>query len=182
MRAGSADGEACLKTAEHIFVELNKWAVILLLAAMSVIVFANVTLRYTTNFSIIWAEEVARYMMIWMTFLGAGLVLRYGGHVAIGNFQELFGLGTQRALRALIAVSLVAFFAFMVWVGYSYTSRMQFQMTPATRIPFSYVYAAIPVGFALLFVHFLLIVRAYVLENRYEDSGAPGDPPATAAG
>src|SRR5690606_35385175 len=46
---------------ETAFVDLNKWAIILLLAAMSCIVFANVSLRYLTNYSIFWAEEVARY-------------------------------------------------------------------------------------------------------------------------
>mgnify|MGYP006185517733 CR=1 FL=1 len=60
---------------ERVFVEANKWALIAILAAMACIVFANVSLRYLTNYSITWAEEVARYLMIWMTFLGAGLAL-----------------------------------------------------------------------------------------------------------
>lgn len=165
-----------MKTAEALFVEFNRWALILLLAAMSVIVFTNVSLRYLTNFSIPWAEEVARYMMVWMTFLGAGLALRYGGHVAIGNVMEAMSPKAQRVLRIIIVVALLAFFAVMIWVGYNYAMRMRFQVTPATRIPFSYVYAAIPVGFALLAVHLLLIVRGYVAENRFEETeDAPGD-------
>ena len=62
------------------FVAFNKWLLILILATMSVIIFANVGLRYLTSQSIEWAEEVARHMMIWVTFLGSGLVLRFGGH------------------------------------------------------------------------------------------------------
>jgi len=165
-----------MKTFEKLFIELNKWALILLLSAMSVIVFTNVSLRYLTSYSITWAEEVARYMMIWMTFLGAGLTLRYGGHVAIGNLMEMLPPGGQRVLRAVIAAVLVVFFATMVWIGYAYAARMQFQMTPATRIPFFYVYAAIPAGFLLLAVHLLLIVRGYVADNRFEEAaGVPGD-------
>lgn len=161
---------------EAAFVELNKWALILLLAAMSVIVFTNVSLRYLTTYSIPWAEEVARYMMIWMTFIGAGLTLRYGGHVAIGNLMEALPPRAQRLLRAFIALCLLAFFALMVWIGYQYAMRMRFQLTPATRIPFSYIYAAIPVGFALLGVHLLLILRGYVTENRFKEAAdAPGD-------
>lgn len=161
---------------ENAFVELNKWALILLLGAMSVIVFTNVSLRYLTNFSIPWAEEVARYMMVWMTFIGAGLTLRYGGHVAIGNVMEALSPTAQRILRAVIVLCLFAFFAIMIWVGYNYAMRMRFQLTPATRIPFAYVYAAIPVGFALLAVHLLLIVRGYVTENRFKEAAdVPGD-------
>ena len=165
-----------MRKAEDVFVALNKWALILLLGAMSCIVFANVSLRYLTNYSIPWAEEVARYMMVWMTFIGAGLTLRYGGHVAITNLMETMSPAAQRILRAVIAVSLLAFFAVMIWVGYNYAMRMRFQLTPATRIPFSYVYAAIPVGFALLAVHLLLVVRGYVGENRFREAAdVPGD-------
>jgi TRAP-type C4-dicarboxylate transport system permease small subunit len=73
---------------ERILVACNRWLLILLLLAMACIVFANVVLRYTTGDSIVWAEEVARHMMIWVTFLGAGLVLRFGGHVAIDNLHQ----------------------------------------------------------------------------------------------
>jgi TRAP-type C4-dicarboxylate transport system permease small subunit len=151
-----------MKTFERWFVELNKWVLVLLLAAMSVIVFANVSLRYLSNFSIVWAEEVARYLMIWLTFLGAGLVLRFGGHVAITNLQDSLGQRMQRALRLLIAVLLLGFFVVMIWIGHDYMSRMGRQMTPATRIPFSYVYAAMPIGFVLLVAHLLLIAKHYV--------------------
>lgn len=160
---------------ENAFVEANKWALILLLGAMSCIVFANVTLRYTTNYSIYWAEEVARYMMIWLTFLGAGLTLRYGGHVAITNLMEIMPAQKQRLLRGFIVICLIAFFAVMIWVGYGYAMRMRFQMTPATRIPFAYVYAAMPVGFALLIIHLLLVVRSYVRDNRFEETTEAGD-------
>jgi TRAP-type C4-dicarboxylate transport system permease small subunit len=111
-----------------------------------------------------------------MTFLGAGLTLRYGGHVAITNLMETLSPHVQRILRAVIAASLLAFFAVMIWVGYNYAMRMRFQLTPATRIPFSYIYAAIPVGFALMVAHLLLVVRGYVVENRFKEAAdVPGD-------
>ena len=157
-----------MRTAETIFVEANKWALVLILAAMSAIVFANVTLRYTTNFSIVWAEEVARYLMVWMTFLGAGLALRTGGLVAITNLHDAMPDRPQRALRAIFVAGLLVFFAVMIWVGYSYALRMRFQMTPATRIPFSAIYAAMPIGFALMTIHLLLIARRFVGDNAFD--------------
>jgi TRAP-type C4-dicarboxylate transport system permease small subunit len=153
---------------ETWFVEANKWILAVLLAAMSVIVFANVTLRYLTHFSITWSEEVARYLMIWMTFLGTGLALRYGLHVAITNLQEILPPLLQRLARALVVLLLAAFLALMVLKGYDYMMRARFQLTPATRIPFSYIYAAMPIGFVLTAIHLALVVRAYLAENRFE--------------
>jgi TRAP-type C4-dicarboxylate transport system permease small subunit len=162
-----------MRTFERMFVALNKWVVVLLLAAMSTIVFANVSLRYLSNFSITWAEEVARYLMIWMTFLGAGLSLRIGGHVAITNLHDFLGIRLQRALRALIGLLLICFFVAMMWIGYEYMMRMGRQLTPATRIPFSYIYAAMPIGFVLMIVHLLLIARSYILGEDLPTDNVP---------
>ena len=154
---------------ERYFLILNKWLLVLLLGAMAVIVFANVSLRYLTNFSLIWAEEVARYLMIWMTFLGAGLALRVGGHVAISNFQEMLPTTMQRALRFVIMCLLLSFFVIMIWMGIEYIQRARYQMTPATRISFGYIYMAMPIGFTFLIIHMVLIAKAFVMENRFRD-------------
>ncbi|SFU95778.1 TRAP-type C4-dicarboxylate transport system, small permease component [Polaromonas sp. YR568] len=156
-----------MKTFERYFLGVNRWALILLLAAMAVIIFVNVALRYLTNQSIEWAEEVSRHMMIWLTFLGAGPVLRYGGHIAIENLQDALPRSFAVAIRAFVAVLLFAFFGFMVWYGWLYMGRTMFQLTAATQIPFAYIYAAMPVGGLLLIVHWALIVREYVLERKF---------------
>lgn len=160
-----------MKTFEQLLVALNKWVLVLLLSAMSIIVFANVSLRYLTNFSIVWAEEVARYLMIWMTFLGAGMALRVGGHVAITNLHDVVSTGVARYLRGIVAIVLLSFFLLMIWIGYEYMSRMGRQLTPATRISFSYIYAAMPIGFALLTLHFLFVVKSYIVGSDDEDAG-----------
>lgn len=167
-----------MKKLETLFVTLNAWALILMLTAMALIVGANITLRYTSSHSLSWADEAARYLMIWMTFAGAGLILRIGGHVAITNLQDALPVMGQRILRACLVVGLLVFFGFMVHVGVQYAQRMQFQVTPALRIPFLYVYAAMPVGFALLIVHLLLIARPFITAGTFKpmdgaDSATP---------
>ena len=143
----------------------NRWALIALLAAMTVIIFTNVALRYLTHESIEWAEEVARHLMIWLTFVGAGPVLRYGGHIAIDNLQDALPRSLGVALRVVVALLLSGFFGFMVWYGVLYMQRTQFQTTAATQISFAYIYAAMPVGGMLLLAHWLLIVRGFVRER-----------------
>jgi TRAP-type C4-dicarboxylate transport system permease small subunit len=149
------------------FVAVNKWLLILILATMSVIIFANVGLRYLTSQSIEWAEEVARHLMIWLTFLGCGPVLRYGGHIAIDNLQDSLSPGLARALRVLIALLLLGFFATFVYFGLEYMDRTQYQQTPATQISFATIYAALPIGMGLCIIHGLLIARGYVAGRRF---------------
>jgi TRAP-type transport system small permease protein len=156
-----------MQTFERYLLGANRWALILLLAAMSVIIFVNVALRYLTDASLEWAEEVARYLMIWLTFLGAGPVLRYGGHIAVENLQDALPRAGGIALRVLVAALLFGFFGFMAWYGWLYMERTMFQMTPVTQIPFAYVYSAMPIGGVLLVVHFVLILRGYLLERSF---------------
>lgn len=156
-----------MKTLERYFLGINRWALILLLAAMACIIFTNVALRYLTNNSIEWAEEVSRHMMIWLTFLGAGPVLRYGGHIAVENLQDALPKAMAVAVRVFVAALLFAFFGFMIWYGWLYMSRTLFQLTAATQIPFAYIYAAMPVGGVLLIIHWALIVRGYVLNREF---------------
>jgi len=156
-----------VKTFERAFVAINRWILILLLAAMSVIVFTNVVMRYTTHESLEWAEEVSRHMMIWLTFLGAGLVLRYGGHIAVENLQDALPRRGGVVMRAVVAVLLLAFFGFMVWYGWLYMQRTLFQLTAVTQIPFAYIYAAMPIGGILLIVHGAFIARRYVLGREF---------------
>ena len=145
----------------------NRSVLIALLAAMAIIIFSNVVLRYATNQSIEWAEEVARYMMVWLTFLGAGPVLRYGGHIAVDNFQDSLPTQWARVVRLFIAVLLTGFFVFIIWYGLIYVDRVQYQMTPTTQVSMSWVYGAMPAGGVLLLAHWLLIVRDYVLTRTF---------------
>ena len=60
-----------LRRFDQALLKVNRWMVIVALAAMALMVFANVLLRFFTDNSILWVEEVSRYLMIWLTFLGS---------------------------------------------------------------------------------------------------------------
>jgi len=160
-----------LNRLERALVACNRWLLIALLLAMACIVFANVVLRYTTGDSIVWAEEVARHLMIWGTFLGAGLVLRFGGHVAIDNLHNVVGERVARGIRTLVVLGIGLFCLAMTYFSILYVWATRFQTTAATNVPMAWIYVAMPVGFVLLFVHLLFIARGYIAQGRYVESG-----------
>ena len=147
-------------------IRLNRYAVIGILAAMAIMVFANVVLRYVSGNSILWVEEVSRYLMIWLTFLGSGLVMRYGGHIGIDTLQERLPAHAV-AIRAFILVGLLAFFGVMVWLGIVYTLRTWSQTTPVMGVPIGAVYLAMPIGFALMIAHLLFMAAPYVRRRAF---------------
>jgi len=159
-----------LERFDRALLSANRWAVIGILAAMAAMVFANVVLRYATDRSLLWVEEASRYLMIWLTFLGCGLVLRYGGHIGIDTLQDALPRHAA-AIRAAIFCVLLAFFATMLWVGARYSLLTWGQTTPVLGIPIGAVYLAMPIGFALLIVHLVLMAEPYVRRRRYLEGG-----------
>jgi TRAP-type transport system small permease protein len=150
--------------------EFNRALVIVLLAAMAIMVFANVALRFLTDHSILWVEEASRYAMVWLTFLGAGPVLRYGGHIGIDTLEQLAPRAAP-AIRGLIAALLGAFFCVMIVVGIRYTSLTWAQTTPVLEWPIGAIYLAMPIGSALMLVHLALMVRGYVVRRELLGDG-----------
>jgi TRAP-type C4-dicarboxylate transport system permease small subunit len=154
-----------LESFDRKLLAANRWALIAILSAMAAMVFANVVLRFSTAASILWVEEASRYLMTWLTFLGSGLVLRYGGHVGIDTLQEAFPRRAP-AIRTAIVAILLAFFGFMLVTGIRYATLTWDQTTPVLGIPVGAVYLAMPIGFALLIAHVLLMSRGYVRQRR----------------
>jgi TRAP-type C4-dicarboxylate transport system permease small subunit len=167
--ADAASGLAARTTgrAEAALVAANRWVLIALMAVMACLVFANVVLRYAFNHSIVWVEEITRYMMVWVGFLGSGLVLRYGAHIAVDTFQDMLPAPAARAVRAFIALLLAGTFAWMTWLGIRYVGFAWDQETPILQWRTGLVYLAIPIGSALMLVHLAFVARDFVLARAF---------------
>src|SRR5690606_41089042 len=92
----------------HWYFKALEVVMVLCLAAMSVMVFANVVLRHFFDSGINIAEELSRFMFIWLTFLGAIVAMREGGHLGVDMLvARLSGrplFYTVVAAQALIAL------------------------------------------------------------------------------
>jgi TRAP-type C4-dicarboxylate transport system permease small subunit len=161
---------------ERRFVTLNRWLLIALLGAMVVIVFANVVMRYLLGTSVIWSEEVARHLMIWMTFVGSGLALRTGAQLGIDSLQDALPPRAARVLRIVLALGMLLLFVLLAWYGVDYALRTRFQTSAALGVSMAYVYVGMPVGCALMAAHLLLIFRRYVDRREFiADDGVSHD-------
>lgn len=90
---------------------LEQALVVLLLVNIVVSISAQVVSRYFFGRPIVWVEEVAVYSFIWVTFLGAGLAMKYDRHLRINTFVDRlgrYGAPLVRGLGALFVVVLLA--------------------------------------------------------------------------
>ncbi|AYD03693.1 TRAP transporter small permease [Neorhizobium sp. NCHU2750] len=162
---------------------LNKFVLGVLMLIMTVLVFANVVLRYVVGDSLSWVEEVTRYMMIWAAYLGAGLALRNGSHVAVELVQDALPTPAMHAVRFCVAVAILVFLGFVSWYGFAYSSVTMMQSSAVLNLPLGMVYLAVPVGCVLSMLHLLLGFRNYVTRrfDAAETAEAIGEAPAMVA-
>lgn len=135
---------------------LNRWIEYLLFGlgfSMAVIVAVQVFFRYVLNQSLFWSEELARYMLVWLTFLGASVAYYRRVHPGVDMIVTRLSAGGQRAMALAVHLISIAFFAVMVVYGTQFSYFVRLQITPALYLPKWIVFAIIPVSGAVLLVH-----------------------------
>jgi C4-dicarboxylate transporter DctQ subunit len=123
-----------------------------LIASASVILFANVIARYVLNSGIPWADEVVRYQIVWMVFLGGSVAARQGIHIGIDILVQTAPEKIGRIIRLIIHAIGVFFCALLFYFGAELTvqTREFGQVSTALQAPMWMFQLAIPVGGALM--------------------------------
>ena len=81
----------------HYFFKLLELLVVILMVAMVIMVFGNVFLRYAFNSGITISDEMSRYCFIWLTYIGAMVAMREGGHLGVDTLVKHLSLGGKKA-------------------------------------------------------------------------------------
>ncbi|WP_417627963.1 TRAP transporter small permease [Pararhodobacter aggregans] len=124
----------------------------LCLAGLFLLMLAQVALRYTALGVPAFAEELARYAMVWMALLATAVAVREGSHIrvdfvplALGSAAPVLG----RALEALLDALTLGICLVIFWQGLDIVSFAAGQRSDGLRIPMSWPYGAMPVAFGL---------------------------------
>jgi TRAP-type C4-dicarboxylate transport system permease small subunit len=105
--------------------------------------------------------------MIWITYLGAGLALREGRHVAVNVVEAMLPAAARRAVRAAIGIAMLAFLVTLVVLGFRIAAFTWTQETPVLNVPTGVPYLGVPIGALVCALHLVLVFRDFV-EGRFE--------------
>ena len=135
-----------------------EWACILLLAIITVDLLLGVFSRYVLERTFVWYDEVARACFIWLVFLGAAAAVKRGAHFGLHMFVELMPPPLKRAAMLLTPLTVIVFSAAIVWQGWALMRHGAAQTTAVMAMPVSWIYAAMPVGGALMGFYALMLL------------------------
>ncbi|MFZ4808310.1 MAG: TRAP transporter small permease [Hyphomicrobiaceae bacterium] len=127
------------------------WLAFVLFWALAGIVFLQFFTRYVLNDSLAWTEEIARYGLMWLTFIGGIVVVRKRSHIAVEALLHFLPRATARWLLAVIDTVKLVFMALLALFAWQITQAMHWQRMVIIDLPMSVVYGGIAIGcFAML--------------------------------
>lgn len=127
----------------------------LLLVSITVLAFIQVFTRYVFQLPLPWLEELGRYLMVWMVFLGAGLGIQRKTHIGVELIEWISPPHIGRKAKIIITGVIIVFsFVFLI-VAKSFLQKqlMLGQVSPAGQYSMGWVFSAILVGGILLVIH-----------------------------
>ncbi len=141
-------------------------AIAALLAGMCVCALLQVIVRlvldsFGLNLSVPWSEELSRYFMIWLIFLGAAYACRRDQLISLTVVVDNLPVPLRRIANLAAAFVCIAFYAVLIQVGVTSIRSGFIEMSPVLQFPKAYVYAAMPIGGAVMILNTL----AFLAEN-----------------
>ena len=140
-----------------------KWAMLAMASVIFVVICLTVFTRYLMNFVPSWSEEIPRYMLVWITYLGAALCVHYQEHISLDIFFKLLPVRVQRL--GLLALNLMVGAVGLIMGVYGLGLLRQFGEDLMESIPVTnfWLYLAMPTSGALIVLYVLLEVWRGVL-------------------
>lgn len=128
-----------------------------ILAVMSIVIGLQVFSRYVLEDSLVWSEELSRYLLIWIVYIGCSYAAKENRHLEVTFVRSMLGRGAQRVMIAFSYLITLVFCGFCIVWG---IEMLQFlaltgQKTQSLGISVFWVYLALPCGMALMALRML---------------------------
>ena len=125
------------------------WLALAFFWLLAIDVFYQFFTRYVLSDSAGWTEEIARYLLIVVTFVGASMAVRRNTHIHVEFIYRYLPPLLGRALSTFVDLIRIGFFGYVTWLGLDLVPRMNNLKMTVIDLPMSYVYGMVTLGLAL---------------------------------
>lgn len=135
-----------------LLLAVTKASVIAVSVLMIIVTLSQVVFRYVLATPLPWSEELARYCFVWIVFLGAAIGFSRGIHLGVDLFVNMLPEPVRRGVDTLTSVLIAGFAATVIYASFPVINLNMFQRSPALGVQMSWIYMAIPISMALIFL------------------------------
>jgi len=141
-------------------------AIIIVLFSLVVIITLVQVISRHLSIPLQGTDETVRFLFIWLVFIGIAYGMKEKVHIAVDFLNDKFSTGVQFVINILIYLLMIFYAVVLIYFGIEVTKVMHLQFAPISRIPMSYIFAAIPVGSTLLLLYILIDLKNLLKERR----------------
>ncbi len=135
----------------------------LCMAGMVVMVFGNVVLRYGFNSGILISEELSRFLFVWMTFIGAVVVLREHGHLGMDTVVKMLPLAGAKLAKAISDLLVIVCCIYLVSGTWQQHEVNIGNLSPVLMVPMEYVYVVAYIsGLSMIVITIVSLVSTFL--------------------
>lgn len=168
-----------LRKIDKVLCKIQELFLSFLIIFMAAVLVGNVFARVVFHNSWSFAEEIGKFVIIFVTFIGTTIAARYGEHINMTAFVDL--LKPKTRMRLLAVTNFLTALLFSLFFYYAvnyviYTKEIQF-MSPALRVPMYIVYLSLPFSFFMSAVEYFKLFYANIkgkilFEDLYKEEEA----------
>lgn len=147
-----------------VIVKILSWCCMLSIVGLTVVVAAQVITRMV-GISLPWAEELARFLMIWLTFLGCSFALYQKGHLSVNFFVTLAPAPARKALGIITRLLMIFFFGILVIYGCRLSLLSIATKSSSMQWSMGAVYSVLPVS-SVVSIYFVAVDLAAFLKEK----------------
>lgn len=134
--------------------------VLLIFWGLALVVFLQFFTRYILNDALGWTEEIARFMLIGLTFVGSIMAARKQSHIAVEFMYRWMPRGLRIVLQIFVDVTTIVFFALLTWLSTIVAGKTR-QMMVSIDVPKSAIYWGVSVCFAFMTLYAVLVALSH---------------------
>jgi len=135
-----------------------QWGLIVSITTMLFAIFSQVIFRYVLHHSLTFSEELARYLFVYTVFFGTAVVARENSHIVMGVLTQKLKGRVAKYTKITAYICTLLFVIILFFQGLKMMILTSYQLSPALRIPMSYVYFAIPAASFVMFCNILILI------------------------
>lgn len=164
-----------MKIIKAINDHLEEVFLVILMSLATIVVAAQVFTRFVTKTPLPWSEELARYMFLWLVWVGAAYATKERKHIRIDVLTNKLPQLGQKVCLILTTIIWILFVIFMAYISLSLTSSVAAggQTGTGSGIPMWIPYASIPTGMILML--FRLLQNCYFDLRAAKEGGEKND-------
>jgi TRAP-type transport system small permease protein len=135
------------------------WMTLVVFWMLALVVFYQFFTRYVLSDSAAWTEEIARYLLIMVTFLGGSMAVRRNTHIHVEFIYRYLPAAVGRALSTFADVARLAFLAYASYLSFELMPKMHNLKMTVIDWPMSIIYGFVTLGFVLMTWRALKVTR-----------------------